>query len=59
MVSKVTANHDRDLFLKANEPSVVKIQSNWKGYKARKDYNERKHFMHTQLPAIIKIQVSS
>ena len=57
MVLKVTGDHDRDLFLRANEPSAIKIQAAWKGHKAQKDYQERKHFIKTQLPAIIKIQV--
>ena len=57
VITKVTANHDRELFLKANEPSAVKLQAQWRGYKARKDFDERKDFLNRQLPAIIKIQV--
>lgn len=58
IVSNVTANHDRDVYLQANEPAVVKIQAHWKGHKAKKEYQERKHFIFTHLPAIIRIQVN-
>ena len=52
----MTANHDRDLFLKSNESSAVKIQAQWKGYKAKKEYQQGKHFNQAQLPAVIKLQ---
>ena len=58
VVAKVTAGHDRSLFLQANEPAAVKIQAQWRGHKAKKEYENRKHFIQTQLPAIVKIQVS-
>lgn len=54
----MTASHDRDLFLKSNEPAVTKIQAHWRGHQAKKEYQKRKHFLNTQLPAIIKLQVS-
>ena len=57
IVTVCTAAHDRDVYLNANEPAVVKLQSQWKGYKARKAYNERKHFLNEQQPAAVKIQV--
>jgi len=56
IVTACTAAHDRDVYLKANEPAVVKIQSQWKGYKARQAYNERRHFLNEQQPAAVKIQ---
>ncbi len=57
IVSQLTADHDRDLFLRSNEPAVVKLQAHWKGHKAREEYSKRKHFLNEQLPAVIKIQV--
>ena len=57
VVSNETAKHGRQVYLQANEPSFVKLQSHWRGYLARKAFNERKEFMTRQLPAIIKIQV--
>lgn len=59
MITSVTANHDRELYYKANEPSAVKLQANWRGYKARKDLEERRDFLNRQLPAILKIQVGT
>ncbi|XP_065059905.1 ras GTPase-activating-like protein IQGAP1 isoform X2 [Rhopilema esculentum] len=58
IVSQLTTDHDRDVYLRANEPSVVKIQSQWKGHQARKAYNERKHFLNEQQPAAVKIQAA-
>ena len=57
MVLKVTGDHDRDLFLRANEPYVIKIQAAWRGHRAQKTYQEKKHFIVTQIPVIIRIQV--
>lgn len=56
VITTVTASHDRDLFLKSNEPAVTKIQAHWRGHQAKKEYQKRKHFLNTQLPAIIKLQ---
>ncbi|XP_061172402.1 ras GTPase-activating-like protein IQGAP1 isoform X1 [Saccostrea echinata] len=56
VVSDVTAAHDRELFLQSNENLVVKIQSTYRGYQARKAYKERLDFMKRQLPLILKIQ---
>ncbi|XP_065671327.1 ras GTPase-activating-like protein IQGAP1 isoform X1 [Hydra vulgaris] len=58
ILSKITANHDHELFLHANEPSAVKIQAAFRGYKAKKEYRERKNFVQKQLPAIVKIQAT-
>lgn len=58
VISDITSAHDRELFLKANEPFVVKIQSHTRGYLARKQYKQRLHFMQTQVPAVIKIQAA-
>lgn len=57
VVSSETAKHGRQVYLQANEPLIVGLQANWRGYLARKSFNERKQFMTKQLPAIIKIQV--
>ena len=57
VVSNETAKHGRQVYLQANEASIVKLQAHWRGYLAKKTFNERKQFMTKQLPAIIKIQV--
>ena len=58
VITDITSAHDRGLFLKANEPFVVKIQSHTRGYLARKQYKQRMHFMQTQVPAVVKIQAA-
>ncbi|CAB4013243.1 Conserved oligomeric Golgi complex subunit 1, partial [Paramuricea clavata] len=58
VVSNETAKHGRHVYLQANEPSIVRLQAHWRGYLARKTFNERKQFMTKQLPAIIKIQAN-
>lgn len=45
------------VYLTSNEPTIIKLQSHWKGYLARKSYKNRMTFIKEQLPAIIKIQV--
>ena len=59
MISRVTAQYDRWVHMQSNEPLIVKLQANWKGYLARKAYKERRTFIKEHLPAIIKIQVDS
>ncbi|XP_013411467.1 ras GTPase-activating-like protein IQGAP1 [Lingula anatina] len=56
IVTEVTAGHNRELLFAANEPFIVKIQAQIRGYLVRKQYNDRLDFMKTQLPAITKIQ---
>lgn len=58
MISQVTAGHDHELFLRANEPSVVKIQSQWRRHKAEKEFKEKKELVLNQIPAAVKIQVT-
>ena len=59
VVSKETGNYDRWVYLESNEPMITKLQANWKGYMARKAYKQRLSFIKEQLPAILRIQVSS
>ena len=56
-VSEVTAAHDRDLLFKSNQPFIIKLQAQIRGYLSRKRYCERLKFLNTQQPAIVKIQV--
>ena len=56
-MTKETVKYGRQVYLEANEPQIVRLQAHWRGYLARKAFNERKEFMTRQLPAIIKIQV--
>lgn len=57
MISRVTGQYDRWVHMESNEPLIIKLQSHWKGYLARKAYKERQTFIKEHLPAIIKIQV--
>ncbi|XP_074632574.1 ras GTPase-activating-like protein IQGAP1 isoform X3 [Acropora palmata] len=56
VISQVTAQYDRWVHLQSNEPLIIKLQSHWKGYLARKEYKERTAFIREHLPSIIKIQ---
>ncbi|PFX34390.1 Ras GTPase-activating-like protein IQGAP1 [Stylophora pistillata] len=56
VISRVTIQYDRWVHMESNEPLIIKLQSNWKGYLARKAYKERQTFIKEHLPAIIKIQ---
>lgn len=57
MISRVTGQYDRWVHMESNEPLIIKLQSHWKGYLARKAYKARQTFIKEHLPAIIKIQV--
>ena len=57
VVARETAKHGRQVYLQANEPQIIALQAHWRGYLARKAFNERKEFFTKKLPAIIKIQV--
>ncbi|XP_058972434.2 ras GTPase-activating-like protein IQGAP1 [Pocillopora verrucosa] len=56
VISRVTGQYDRWVHMESNEPLIIKLQSHWKGYLARKAYKERQTFIKEHLPAIIKIQ---
>lgn len=56
VISQVTAQYDRWVHMQSNEPLIIKLQSHWKGYLARKAYGERRAFIKEHLPAILKIQ---
>ena len=58
-VCEITAAHDRELLFKSNQPFIIKLQAQMKGYLARKRYKERLEFLHTQLPAVVSIQVQN
>uniref|UniRef100_A0A0B7B822 Ras GTPase-activating-like protein IQGAP1 n=1 Tax=Arion vulgaris TaxID=1028688 RepID=A0A0B7B822_9EUPU len=56
VISEVTAKRNREILLKSNEGLITKIQANFRGHLARKNYRERIDFMNRQLPAIQTIQ---
>lgn len=55
--SSVTAAHSRDVQWKASEPLVLQLQARIRGFLLRQKLSERLHFLNTQLPAVITIQV--
>lgn len=58
-VTKVTAAHDRRLLWKASEGFVTRLQARLRGFLARQLFSERAHFLRTQLPAVLIIQVTA
>lgn len=55
--SRVTVAHSREVQWKASELLVVQLQARVRGFLLRQKLSERLHFLNTQLPAIITIQV--
>uniref|UniRef100_A0A671MXL5 Ras GTPase-activating-like protein IQGAP3 n=1 Tax=Sinocyclocheilus anshuiensis TaxID=1608454 RepID=A0A671MXL5_9TELE len=55
--SSVTAAHSRGVQWKASEPLVLQLQARMRGFLLRQKLAERLHFLNTQLPAVITIQV--
>ncbi|EDO31617.1 predicted protein, partial [Nematostella vectensis] len=58
LVDRVTGDYDHMVYLQSNEPMIVKLQSHWKGYLARRAYKDRQTFIKEQLPAILRIQAN-
>uniref|UniRef100_A0A8C7G5T7 IQ motif containing GTPase activating protein 3 n=1 Tax=Oncorhynchus kisutch TaxID=8019 RepID=A0A8C7G5T7_ONCKI len=58
VLSSVTAAHGREVHWKASEGLVVQLQARAQGFLLRQRLGARLHFLNTQLPAIITIQVS-
>uniref|UniRef100_A0A8C1YA47 IQ motif containing GTPase activating protein 3 n=1 Tax=Cyprinus carpio TaxID=7962 RepID=A0A8C1YA47_CYPCA len=56
--SSVTAAHSRGVQWKASEPLVLQLQAHMRGFLLRQKLAERLHFLNTQLPAVITIQVT-
>lgn len=56
-ISEVTATYDRQLLFKSNERFIIQIQARIRGFLSRRLFHKRMSFMHTQLPAIVFIQV--
>uniref|UniRef100_A0A8D0CK02 IQ motif containing GTPase activating protein 3 n=1 Tax=Scleropages formosus TaxID=113540 RepID=A0A8D0CK02_SCLFO len=57
VISRVTVAHSRELQWKASEPMLVQLQAQMRGYLVRQQFGARLSFLHTQLPAVITIQV--
>lgn len=55
--SSVTVAHSREVQWKASELLVVQLQARAQGFLLRQKLSERLHFLNTQLPAIVTIQV--
>lgn len=55
--SSVTAAHSRDVQWKASETLVLQLQARMRGFLLRQKLAERLHFLNTQLPAVVTIQV--
>ncbi|XP_074650823.1 ras GTPase-activating-like protein IQGAP1 isoform X2 [Tubulanus polymorphus] len=56
IVSAVTSEYDRWSLFKANLPFIIVIQSQIRGYIARKRYKSHLDFKYRQVPAAVKIQ---
>lgn len=59
VLSSVAAAHSREVQWTASEGLVVQLQALARGFLLRQRLGVRLHFLNTQLPAIITIQVSS
>uniref|UniRef100_A0A8C1RKU0 IQ motif containing GTPase activating protein 3 n=1 Tax=Cyprinus carpio TaxID=7962 RepID=A0A8C1RKU0_CYPCA len=57
-IQVVTAAHSRGVQWKASEPLVLQLQAHMRGFLLRQKLAERLHFLNTQLPAVITIQVT-
>uniref|UniRef100_A0A673YPZ6 IQ motif containing GTPase activating protein 3 n=1 Tax=Salmo trutta TaxID=8032 RepID=A0A673YPZ6_SALTR len=57
VLNSVTAAHGREVHWKASEGLVVQLQARAQGFLLRQRLGARLHFLNTQLPAIITIQV--
>ncbi|KAL5481649.1 hypothetical protein EMCRGX_G021851 [Ephydatia muelleri] len=56
VVTKTTADYDRWTLLKANEPTIVQMQSFWRGIMVRKEYRKKRQFLKEHEKEIVKIQ---
>lgn len=56
VVIKTTADYDRWTLLKANEPTIVQMQSYWRGVMVRKEYQKKRQFLKEHEKEIVKIQ---
>ena len=59
MLSSVTAAHSKEVQWRASEGLVVQLQARARGFLLRQTLGARLHFLNTQLPAVITIQVST
>lgn len=55
-MTKTTADYDRWTLLKANEPTVVQMQSHWRGIMVRKEYQKRRQYLKEHEKDAVKIQ---
>ncbi|KAF1550830.1 Ras GTPase-activating-like protein IQGAP2, partial [Eudyptula albosignata] len=56
IVGQVTADYNREQLWLANENLIVQLQARARGFLVRKNYQERKAYLHNQEPSAIKIQ---
>ncbi|XP_067934294.1 ras GTPase-activating-like protein IQGAP1 isoform X2 [Watersipora subatra] len=56
VVRQTTADEDRKVFLDSNTDKIVKLQSTFRGYTARKQYKDRLNYLKNQEPQVVKLQ---
>lgn len=57
IVSRVTAEYDREQLWLANEPLVIQLQAWTRGYLVRRDHSERLKYFKQNEPSVVKLQV--
>ena len=58
VLRQVTSEEERKVFLESNEDKIIKLQSTFRGYTARKQYKDRLSYLSEQEPQVIKLQVT-
>ncbi|XP_066512297.1 ras GTPase-activating-like protein IQGAP2 [Hoplias malabaricus] len=58
VVSSVTGEYNREQMWLANEPLIIQLQAQTRGYLQRKAYSERLAYLTQQEPSVIKLQAS-
>ncbi|XP_041464345.1 ras GTPase-activating-like protein IQGAP1 isoform X3 [Lytechinus variegatus] len=56
VVSRITEAKNRALLFEANEGNIVTLQAHARGMIARRKFQERRNYLHNQIPAIVRIQ---
>lgn len=59
VISQTTSEEERKVFLESNTDNVVKLQSAFRAYAARKQYKDRLNYLSDQEPQVLKLQVNS
>lgn len=58
VVSRVTAEYNREQLWLANEPLIIQLQAWTRGYLVRRAYSDRLKYLQQQEPSVVKLQVT-